>query len=33
MAISTIVSYWLAFVWVNQLIQSLRNSLGNLGGF
>jgi hypothetical protein len=23
MAISTIVSYWLAFVWVNQLVHSL----------
>ena len=33
MAISTIVSYWLAFVWVNQLFRSLLNRVGNLGGF
>ena len=33
MAISTIISYWLAFVWINQLVQSLLNSVGNLGGF
>jgi len=33
MAISTIVSYWLAYVWVNQLVQSLLNNVGNLGGF
>jgi hypothetical protein len=31
-SISTIITFWLAIVWVNSAVQSATNSLGNLGG-
>jgi len=33
MAISTVVTFWLAAVWIDQVIQSSANSIGNLGGY
>ncbi len=33
MGISTIVSFWLAIVWIQQTVQSSVNSVGNLGGY
>lgn len=33
MAISTIVTFWLAIVWIQQAVNSAENSVGNLGGF
>ena len=31
--ISTIVTFWIGFVWIQQTVQSSVNSVGNLGGF
>jgi hypothetical protein len=33
MTISTIITFWLAIVWIQQTIQSSVSSIGNLGGF
>ncbi len=33
MAISTIVTFWLAIVWIQQTVQSSVNNIGNIGGF
>ncbi len=33
MAISTIITFWIAIVWIQQVVQSSVNSVGNLGGF
>jgi hypothetical protein len=32
MALSTIITFWLAIVWIQQAVQSSVNSVGNLGG-
>ena len=32
-ALSTVVTFWLAIVWINGAIQSSVNSVGNLGGY
>jgi len=32
MALSTIISFWLFFVWLNQAVQSSLSSVGNLSG-
>ena len=32
MGLSTIITFWLAIVWIQQAVQSSVNSVGNLGG-
>jgi hypothetical protein len=32
MALSTIITFWLAIVWIQQAVQQSVNSVGNLGG-
>ena len=31
--VSTIVTFWLAAVWINQILQTSLNGIGNFGGY
>src|SRR5262249_44883160 len=33
LGISTIITFWLGIIWIQQAVQSSVNSIGNLGGY